>query len=169
MKSPEGKCQNLVSVGNNPVMTRACLTALLIVGLLVMPVLAYAAEKKKEPINLYEVPTTGKIIDVEYRPEFDEWWVKCREGDTIAVYSYDKRGNRWGKIVFAPKKRDEQSKPSGLSEGEPPGQEGKPDAGSKPPATKPDSKGDKTKWWDPLNIIKGGEKLIVPSPSPEKK
>jgi hypothetical protein len=159
---------NQVSVGNNPVMTRACLVAMLILGLLVMGRFACAAEKRKEVINFYEVPTSGKIIDVEYRPEFDEWWVKCREGETIAVYSYDKRGNRWGKIVFAPKKSDEQVKPGTAGDAKPSSQGGKPGAEPQAPSKKPESKIDKTKWWDPLNIIKGGERLILP-PSPAQK
>ena len=31
----------------------------------------------------YQVPTTGEIMDVIYLPEFDEWWVKCREGKAV--------------------------------------------------------------------------------------
>ena len=149
-------------------MTRACLVASLVLGLLALGQFAYAAEKKKDVINFYEVPTSGKIIDVEYRPEFDEWWVKCREGETIAVYSYDKRGNRWGKMVFAPKKSEEQVKPGSAGDAGPSSQGGKPGAGPQDPAKKPESKSDKTKWWDPLNIIKGGERLILP-PSPSEK
>jgi hypothetical protein len=156
-------------MGNNPVMIRAYSTVLLLVGLLAMGQFVYAAEKKKEAVNFYEVPTSGKIIDVEYRPEFDEWWVKCREGETIAVYSYDKRGHKWGKIVFSPKKTDEQAKPAPAGELEPPTKDGKPDTTSRAPATKPDGKGDRAKWWDPLNIIKGGERLILPPPPSEKK
>jgi len=150
-------------------MTKAYRVVLLFLGLLIMGQLVHAADKKKETSNFYEVPTSGKIIDVEYRPEFDEWWVKCREGETIAVYSYDKRGHRWGKIVFSPKKSEEQAKPAPASESEPLSQEGKLDATPRAPARKPDSKSDKTKWWDPLNIIKGGERLILPSQPSEKK
>jgi len=150
-------------------MTKAYRVVLLFLGLLIMGQFVYAGDKKKETSNFYEVPTSGKIIDVEYRPEFDEWWVKCREGETIAVYSYDKRGHRWGKIVFSPKKSEEQAKPAPAGESEPLRQEGKPDAKPRAPATKPDRKSDKAKWWDPLNIIKGGERLILPSPPPEKK
>ena len=61
-----------------------------------------AAGKKKDRQGIFEVPTTGKILDVEYRPEFDEWWVKCREGDTISVYSYEPRTHSWGKVLFVP-------------------------------------------------------------------
>lgn len=130
---------------------------------------ASAVEKKKDFISLYEVPTTGKIVEVEYRPEFDEWWVKCREGDSLVVYSYDKRGHKWGKIVFSPKKSEEpagspeRSKVSPPAESPPPSQ--KPEEGARPP----EKKGDKPAWWDPLNIIKSGEKLIVPQPSGSSK
>lgn len=127
-----------------------------------------AAEKKKDFVGMYEVPTTGKIIDVEYRPEFEEWWVKCREGDSIVVYSYDKRGHKWGKIVFVPKKTGEQTqgtdrtKPAASGEPPPTGvKDGKAEDIGKPKA----KKSDKPAWWDPLNLLKGGEKLIAPPPS----
>ena len=158
-------------MGNSPVMTRAHSTLFFLLGLLMVGQFSYAAEKKRETINLYEVPTSGKIIDVEYRPEFDEWWVKCREGETIAVYSYDKRGNRWGKIVFAPKKTEDRTKPGEKTKAtpgtdtEPLTQEEKAGPRSKDQEPKQDGKSDKTRWWDPLNIIKGGERLILPPPS----
>ena len=152
-------------------MTRAHSTLLFLLGILMIGQFAYAAEKKRETINLYEVPTSGKIIDVDYRPEFDEWWVKCREGETIAVYSYDKRGHRWGKIVFTPKKAEDRTKPGEKTKA-PPGPDTEPlsqeeKAGPRPKDQEPkqDGKTDKTRWWDPLNIIKGGERLILPPPS----
>ncbi|MBI4963520.1 MAG: hypothetical protein HY913_09615 [Desulfomonile tiedjei] len=146
----------------------------LVLCLLIASQFVHAAEKKKETITGFEVPTSGKIVDVEYRAEFDEWWVKCREGETIAVYSYDKRANRWGKIVFSPKKTEDQAKPGDKAKARPPGetesssQEEKADTARRAPEKKPDTKSDKTKWWDPLNILKGGEKLILP-PSPSEK
>ncbi len=158
-----------MSMGNNPVIARACLAVMLSLGLLFVGRFAEAAEKKKEVINFYEVPTSGKIIDVEYRPEFDEWWVKCREADTIAVYSYDKRGNKWGKIVFAPKKSEEQGKPGAAGDTGPSSKGEKTGSGPQFQTKKPESKSHKTKWWDPLNIIKGGEKLILPHSPSEKK
>src|SRR4030043_839818 len=69
-----------------------------------------AQVRKKEKITMFEVPTTGKIMDVEYRPEFDEWWVKCREGDYISVYSYEPKTHSWGKVLFVPKKAEDQDK-----------------------------------------------------------
>lgn len=137
-----------------------------------MPWEVSAVEKKKDFVNMYEVPTTGKILDVQYRPEFDEWWVKCQEGDSIVLYSYDKRGHRWGKIIFVPKKPGEQATapdrtrpgPSGET---PPGspKEGKPEDSGKVQ----EKKTEKPAWWDPLNILRGGERLISPPPSDGKK
>src|SRR5208283_4053723 len=69
-----------------------------------------AAEKKPAKVPIFEVPTSGKIIDVQYHPEFDEWWVKCREGNDIAIYSYDKMTRKWGRVLFTPKKPDEKAK-----------------------------------------------------------
>jgi hypothetical protein len=133
-----------------------------------MPWDASAAEKKKDFISLYEVPTSGKIVDVQYRPEFDEWWVKCKEGESLVVYSYDKRGHKWGKIVFSPKKGEQQVPSSERTQPGPPAEtppvshkESKPEEAPKPT----EKKADKPAWWDPLNIIKSGEKLIVPQPS----
>src|SRR4030042_3626083 len=71
---------------------------------------AFSEVRKKEKITMFEVPTTGKIMDVEYRPEFDEWWVKCREGDHISVYSYEPKTHSWGKVVFTPQKAEDQDK-----------------------------------------------------------
>jgi hypothetical protein len=126
---------------------------------------ASAVEKKKDFISLYEVPTTGKIVDVEYRPEFDEWWVKCKEGDSIVIYSYDKRGHKWGKIVFSAKKSEEPGSAPERTKPAPPPETApvspRPEESAKPP----EKRGDKPAWWDPLNIIKSGEKLIGPQPS----
>ncbi|MFC1835557.1 hypothetical protein ACFL2Q_12600, partial [Thermodesulfobacteriota bacterium] len=62
-----------------------------------------AAEEGDERTQTFEVPTTGKVEDVTYRPEFDEWWVKCREGQGIAVYVYERKNERWGRVFFTPK------------------------------------------------------------------
>ena len=71
---------------------------------------AFSAEKKPAKVPVFEVPTSGKIIDVQYRPEFDEWWVKCREGSDIVIYSYEKLTRKWGKVLFTTKKPDEKGK-----------------------------------------------------------
>ncbi|MCG8376705.1 MAG: hypothetical protein MI702_09520, partial [Chlorobiales bacterium] len=56
--------------------------------------------------KIFKVPTTGTIMDVTYRPEFDEWWVKCREGDSVVVYSYVPDTKKWEKVSFVRKKPD---------------------------------------------------------------
>src|SRR5208283_431994 len=87
-----------------------------------------AAEKKPAKVPIFEVPTSGKIIDVQYRPEFDEWWVKCREGNDIVIYSYEKLTRKWGRVLFTTKKPDEKGKQTeGMQEsgiGHPPGETG---------------------------------------------
>jgi hypothetical protein len=138
----------------------------------------FAAGKKRERLAVFEVPTTGQILDVVYHPEFDEWWVKCREGDTIAVYSYDPRSREWGRVGFAPKKPEDQSKkhdkpvaPLGLEKPQEPVHQPKAEESRVEPgreAGKADQRADK-KWWDPLQILKSGEKLILPSSSERSK
>jgi len=127
----------------------------------------FAQSRKKEKITVFEVPTTGKIMDVEYRPEFDEWWVKCREGDHISVYSYEPKTHSWGKVLFAPKKVEDQDK-KGEKHKEPAIPEK--DKGTEKASTEqvraspekePAKPEQKKKWWDPLNILKEGEKLII--------
>jgi hypothetical protein len=146
---------------------------------------ALAAEKKPGKPPVFEVPTFGKIMDVQYRPEFDEWWVKCREGNDIAIYSYEKMTRKWSKVLFTPKKPDEKAKqaegapefdtgsPSGDAGIGPPKEDKKQDSGKTEGPKKqsvPDGKKDgEKKWWDPLNLIKGGERLIHPTKPPESK
>ncbi len=146
---------------------------------------AFSAEKKSSKIPVFEVPTSGKILDVQYRPEFDEWWVKCREGNDIVIYSYEKMTRKWGKVLFTIKKPDEKGKQGeGAQEseiGHPPGETGvgapkeekKPEGGkTEGPKKQTDTsqkKSDQKKWWDPLNIIQGGERLISPSTPPPSK
>jgi hypothetical protein len=125
-----------------------------------------AQMKRKEKITVFEVPTTGKIIDVEYRPEFDEWWVKCREGDHIAVYSYEPKTQSWGKVLFTPQKvQDQDRKAEKPKESAIPVKDKGQEKGLSEPA-KPDEKeaakpDKRKKWWDPLNILKEGERLII--------
>lgn len=135
---------------------------------------AFSAEKRAERINVYDVPTTGKIVDVDYRPEFDEWWVKCREGENIAVYSYDNRAQKWGRVQFVPKKLEDRAKTpepgkaavesaSGGHSQEKRQESGKTDDSKIEPQKKPPEKDEKkkeTKWWDPLNVFKGLEKGV---------
>jgi len=160
------------------------LTTLFFMVLLWLPSLA--AEKlikpeiKKEKPPTFEVPTTGRIIDVQYRPEFDEWWVTCREGENISIYSYDKRSQRWGQATFVPRGADQKASAPALKDKDRPfsieGTEeaspaGKPHEAPKAEERRPDtkrqgekvSKPDTQRWWDPLNLIKqGGEKLLQP-------
>ncbi len=132
---------------------------------------ACAAGKKRDRSAILEVPTSGKIMDVVYQPEFDEWWVKCREGDTICVYSYDARAREWGKILFVPKKPDDNSKAN--EKARPTGDADKTRQVTMPdkveeakhePGKQPASRDRKTgaKWWDPFKILKQGEILIYP-------
>jgi len=111
-------------------------------------------------------------MDVVYQPEFDEWWVKCREGDTICVYSYDARAREWGKILFLPKKPDDNAKTSekvrqgvDADKTREVAMPDKVEEAKHEPAKQPlrgDRKTDE-KWWDPFKILKQGEKLIHPS------
>jgi hypothetical protein len=146
---------------------------------------ALAAEKKPAKIPVFEVPTSGKIMDVQYRGEFDEWWVKCREGNDIVIYSYDKIARKWGKVVFTAKKPDEKGKQAEGSQGSVIGhpanetgvgatrEQNKPDGdkaeGPKKQTDSSQKKSDQKKWWDPLNIIQGGERLIRPGAPPANK
>ncbi len=129
-----------------------------------------AQSKKKEKTTILEVPTTGKIMDVEYRPEFDEWWVKCREGEQISVYLYELKNHTWRKALFIPKKteapdkKQEKTKLPIMPEKdkepvETPIKVESPKAPTEKEIAKPVPS---TKWWDPLNILKEGEKLIKP-------
>jgi hypothetical protein len=146
---------------------------------------ALSADKKPAKVPTFEVPTSGKIIDVQYRPEFDEWWVKCREGNDIAIYSYDKMTRKWGRVLFTPKKPDDKGKQAeGVQESEtrsPSGETGvgapreqkKQDTGkidgSKKQSDADQKRGSQKKWWDPLNIIPGGERPISPAKPTESK
>jgi hypothetical protein len=155
------------------------------IALLVLGQNTLFAEKKSAKVPIFEVPTSGKIIDVQYRPEFDEWWVKCREGDDIVIYSYEKLTRKWGKVLFTTKKPDEKGKQTeGMQEpetGSPLGETGvgasreqkRQDTGKiEGPKKQSDAdhrKGAQKKWWDPLNIIQGGERLISPAKPAESK
>ncbi|MBI5249296.1 MAG: hypothetical protein HY912_07360 [Desulfomonile tiedjei] len=148
--------------------TSVCVNTLIVVLALTLSAgNALSADKRAERIFVHEVPTTGKILDVEYRPEFDEWWVKCREGENIAVYSYDSRAQKWGRVQFVIKKTDEKAKtpePASSAPAQDKHQESaktsdvKTEPHKKPPEK--DEKKKETKWWDPLNVFKGGEKAI---------
>jgi hypothetical protein len=133
----------------------------------------FAQVRKKERITVFEVPTTGKIMDVEYRPEFDEWWVKCREGDHISVYSFEPKTQSWGKALFIPQKpQDQAKKAEEMKEPAIPTKDKRPEkkpAGRAKASEKETSKPDlRKKWWDPLNILKEGEKLIIKPWSTER-
>lgn len=146
-----------------------------------------ASDKQKDDSSTFRVPTTGAIVDVTYTPEFDEWWVKCREGNNLAVYSYDRTAGSWAKVLFIPtkpgkkppepaqvkKKAPEPEKKGPLDEAVPapeavrkPAPMVKPDAEATRPPPKPKKE---MKWWNPLNILKKGEKLFRPEPEPVRK
>lgn len=133
---------------------------------------ALAADAKDEKAVVFEVPTTGEIMDVTYIPEFEEWWVKCREGKAISVYSYDKHNKKWGRARFIPvppgekaakgkepvkpapgkASTDQTAAPPAEKDGTPP----------KPEETQPEAKPSEPKepqtkhqkWWDPFGLLK---------------
>lgn len=119
--------------------------------------------KRKDKTTVFEVPTTGKILDVKYHPEFDDWWVHCREGDNIVIYTYDHRNQTWAKVLFTPKKPDEKSqKVERLDRTKPPGEPGtvppKEEQKPEPPKPEPRREPDK-KWWDPLKLLQSPDKV----------
>lgn len=143
-----------------------CVFAFLIGGSPGLP-----ADDKGEQGVLYEVPTTGKILDVTYMPEFDEWWVKCREGDSISVYSYDRQHRKWGRARFIPvpaatkasKTQDAAKAQAGTTADQaaaPPVEEDQ--KKPKPEQTEPETKSPQEKappdrkknWWNPLRFFK---------------
>jgi hypothetical protein len=156
---------------------------------LAITAVALAAEKDNRKHNTFEVPTTGRIIDVTYMPEFDEWWVKCREKDGISVYTYDRRSKEWqrARFVAVPPKNENKLEEGEQSPGaqqkstkakeldraekssvKPPQAESASKAGAGKPegetAKHPGKKGEASKhWWDPRNILK-----LDSSRSPEK-
>lgn len=159
-------------------MSKRGVVALIAVGVAVAAVghLAFALEKPKERVTVFSVPTSGKIMDVIYSQEFDEWWVKCREGENIVVYVYDRRSKSWGRVLFTPKAQQEAArKPGKLESGskvapiESAAEAPKEVTPEEPRKTAVDSKmseaakevkPEKKRWWDPLTILKKGEELI---------
>ncbi|MFH0823324.1 MAG: hypothetical protein V2B18_11285 [Pseudomonadota bacterium] len=154
-------------------------------------VLSRAAQplEKKGRAAVYEVPTSGTILDVTYRPEFDEWWIKCREGDAIAVYSLDQRTNKWGKVHFVTKPAGKQpEKPEKVPSKPKPQPEAHPEKppssdavdvekpkepqsitvkqivpeGTKEEPPKKEAPEEKSNWWNPANILKEGKKIFTP-------
>lgn len=130
-----------------------------------IPADTHAAEKSS--VTVLQVPTTGSILDVTYMPDFQEWWVKCREGDKIVVYSYERLIKTWRKVIFEAKKPDttpttkkpESSKPAPIppatEQTEPARKEEPRPAAIKLEKKQEEARPDKTKWWDPiLNIFK---------------
>lgn len=150
---------------------------------------ALAAEKEAGKDTTFEVPTTGRIMDVSYMPEFDEWWVKCQDKDGISVYTYDRRSKQWHRARFvaapptthdkpkegehSPMLQDKSAKPKEADRAEkgsakspqadlPSGVSAeKPEGGTTKDSGK---KGNAAKnWWDPRNIFK-----LDSSKSPQK-
>jgi len=146
---------------------------------------AWATDKVREKSTTLNVPTSGKIMDVTYMPEFDERWAKRRAGHNIAAYSYDRRAKTWGKVLFT--RKHPEGKIQTPVTGERPGRTG-PEAdsrveeprkgtlgegGSEEPlkqatetkkeeGRKPTTKGEERQWWSPLNLLKKGERLFRP-------
>lgn len=156
---------------NMPASTRRTVALSLCVFLLIVPTgYAFPAETKaaeKAPVTTLHVPTTGTILDVTYMPDFQEWWVKCREGDKIVVYSYERLIKSWRKMVFEVKKPETMpaaKKPEQTQPGSTPAavehMEAPKKEESRPTAVKTETKQEeappaKKKWWEPiLNIIK---------------
>jgi len=155
----------------------ACLTAF-------VPASAdtFSSAQESKATTTYQVPTTGEIMDVTYRPEFDEWWVKCREGKGVSVYSYDKRSKKWGRALFVPQRPgdkgkktakpeeaagSEESTGSSVTKGRQPEKLKEPEQssdgagkipGSEQQPRKSEPVREKKKWWDPLNLLKGDKK-----------
>jgi hypothetical protein len=123
---------------------------------------ARAFLKKKERNTVYEVPTTGTILDVSYRSEFDEWWVQCREGDGIAIYTFDPKSRTWGRVLFTPKRIEDKVQPAEKAREpeKPKAPEQTPDKAEGPKIEKkePEKETKPGRWWDPLHLIKPGEK-----------
>jgi hypothetical protein len=139
---------------------------------------ALATDKKKVRSTVIKVPTTGSIIDVVHSPEFHEWWVKCREGNAIVIYSFDKETKKWGRVVFTPGPPDDKGlkeEAAGKTEKDPTVDDGpSPTEETKkeePPRSEPekdpkkDQPPEKRKWWDSLNIFK---KSQPPSPPTQR-
>jgi hypothetical protein len=156
-------------------MIRFVALAVCLVALLAVSDNTFSSENNKKPTTTYQVPTTGDIMDVTYLPEFDEWWVKCREGKAISIYSYDKRSKKWGHASFVPKQPTvkagkleesaEKVEPQKKEEATPPqetevktpekgNQSEKPSPSTAEKAPKKDGEAKKKTWWDPLKLLK---------------
>lgn len=133
--------------------------------------LKQARSADKAQVTIYKVPTSGKIMDVIYAPEFDEWWIKCREKDGIAVYTYDRRTGKWGKALFEPRKRSmEKSGKESPAEGRATLKESKGAVGNRVKSSA-DQKAQETTESKPTTSKTGPEKPSVPHPEqkPESK
>lgn len=107
----------------------ACLSG----GLLIASV-ASSSEKDRARSTLYEVPTSGRIVDVSYMPVYEEWWVKAQEKDGFSIYTYDMKSKKWHRAKFVavpPPSADTEAK-----EAAPP-KSTAPNAGEKPSALEP--------------------------------
>lgn len=158
-----------------------------IIVLLGLSVGPSCAQEQAKRSTTYEVPTKGKIIDVRYTPEFDEWWVKCREGDGISIYSYDKGSRKWRRALFVPAKgkpketvkktdklqgTDEKAVSADMQPEDPgkkahetatPPPETGVKAGARKEPAKKEQEHEKKQWWHPLNILKRIEKPATPA------
>ncbi len=144
----------------------ACLSG----GLLIASV-ASSSEKDKARSTLYEVPTSGRIVDVSYMPVYEEWWVKAQEKDGFSIYTYDMKSKKWHRAKFVaapPPSADTEAKsaapnarekPSALypGEGAPPGaqdatQQVEKGAGEGKQAPEKKAR-DEKKWWDIRKLL----------------
>ena len=134
----------------------------------------------------YHVPTDGKIMDVTYHPEYDQWWVKCREKNDVTIYTYDEYSKQWGCVVFTSKKPTAtQRKPeksntkktqlkTAPKADKPKAQPVKPEkkeekasAVKKPPETKEIQKKEESKenkWITPFDVLKKGADIFRRKP-----
>lgn len=138
------------------------LCMLIVIGLTAdaFPTDAKPAENTK--VTTLQVPTSGTILDVTYLPEFEEWWVKCREGEKVVVYSYDRLSKRWGKVIFEAKKPDPaaagekpeaaKSSPAPASSEQTEEQKKEPSAviADTPEKMEEKAPAAKKKWWNPI-------------------
>ncbi len=145
---------------------------------------------KPEVTDTIEVPTTGQIMDVRYYPEYGQWWIKCREGSNITVYTFDDRSKKWGSMIFVPKKptpaekkpdtarqdktKEERGAETKTDKPQPEKDGSVPDKAAeqaKPEALKKEMKKEgpaAKKWLNPFEVIKKGTEIFRKAPGEQK-
>ena len=150
---------------------------------------ADAPASNKTVTATYHVPSKGKIMDVTYRPEYDQWWVKCREKDDVTIYTFDEYSKQWGCVVFTtnsapPEKKTEKPaakktivKPEAKSDNKKPQPEKiekkdeKTSESAKPTEPKESTadNGKKDgKWITPFDMLKKGADIFRRKPEEKK-